>query len=86
MHTGSLSFNLIKILTMAIVLAYIIFTALTDESVGHFKIGMVGQNLNMTESGGQGSFDIKQQPLKKASSIIHTHKNSRNWLPTPPPG
>ena len=90
MYTGSFSFNFIKILTMALVLAFIVFAAFADESVGNFKPGIVNLNYKMNEPGDHISFNdnkwYTEQLLNDASPVIRTIKNSRNWLPTPPPG
>jgi len=90
MYTGSISFNLIKVLTMALVLAFIVFAAFADESVGDFKPGIANLNYKVNESGGHFSFNnnkgYTQQLLNDASPVMRTIKNSRNWLPTPPPG
>jgi len=144
MYTGSFSFNLIKVLTMALVFAFIIFAAFADESVGDFKPGIANLNYKSIESGGHFSFreleninipelrrnfwsysrhvnrritgyvtvDATKKTIKKASKFgilifgsslnnnkwhtqqllnhaspaMDTITNSRNWLPTPPPG
>ncbi len=90
MYTGSFSFNLIKVLTMALIFAFIIFAAFADESVGRFKPGIANLNYKSIESGGHFSFNNNkwhtQQLLNHASPAMDTITNSRNWLPTPPPG
>ena len=90
MYTGSLSLNFIKVLTMALFLAFIVFAAFADESVRNFKPDIVNLNYKMNESGDHISFNnnrwYTEQLLNGASPVRHTIKNSRNWLPTPPPG
>jgi hypothetical protein len=90
MYTGPFSFNLIKVLTMALVLAFIVFAAFADESAGDFNPGIADLNYIINESNGHISFNnnkwYTQQLLNDASPAIRTIKNSRNWLPTPPPG
>jgi hypothetical protein len=50
MYNGPLSFNLIKILTMVLILAFIIFAAFADKSAEGFNYGVSGLNDKGIES------------------------------------
>jgi len=75
---------------MALILAFIFFAAFADESIRGLKAGIMNLDYKMNKSGGHLSFyDNKgymQQLHNDASPVIHSIKNSRVWLPTPPPG
>ena len=89
MYTGSFSFNLIKVLTMALILAFIIFAAFADESVGSFKPGIANLNDKSIESGGYFSFNTHkwhtQQVRNHTSPVMHTIKTQGTGCRPPLP-